>query len=128
MRKTATFIIGMAAAVLLAGTFAGAASNSPIRSNVELKSGNVLNVGDEASFAYNGSGGVQSAICAGETIPVFKETHAYGLTKRTEVGAVKVLSYKGDHEFLAKVVEGRLSNGDLAFKESATCMLYHPET
>ena len=128
MRKTSTYIIGMAAAVLLAGTFAGAAGNSPVRSDVELKSGNVLNIGDQVSFMYGGPEGVKSAICAGETIPVYKESNVLGLTKRTEVGAVRVLSYMGDHRFLAKVVEGRLANGDIALKESATCMLYHPAT
>jgi hypothetical protein len=118
----------MATAVLVAGTFAVAATNSPVKSQVEVKTGSVLNIGDQTSFLYSGTDGVKNVICAGETIPVFKESHVLGLTKRTEVGAVKVLSYMGDHRFMAQVVEGRLTNGDIALKESATCTLYHPET
>ncbi|MHC1697453.1 MAG: hypothetical protein AB9919_05190 [Geobacteraceae bacterium] len=128
MRKIAKYLSGIAAAFLVAVTFASAATNTPIKSSIDVKPGSVLHIGDQASFLYNGTEGVKQVICAGETIPVFKETNILGLTKRTEMGAVKVLSYTGDHRFMAQVVEGQLSNGDIAFKESATCMLYHPES
>jgi len=128
MLKIARYLIGAAAAFLVAGTFAGAATDAPIRSTLDAKSGGVLYVGDKASFSYSGTEGVRQVVCDGETIPVFKETNVLGLTKRTEVGAVKVLSYRGDRGFTGQVVEGHLTNGDIALKESSRCMLPNPET
>lgn len=128
MRILTRYMIVIVAAVLGAGTFAFGATNSAVKSNVELKAGNILNIGDQATFLYNGTEGVKDVICTGETIPVYKETPVFGLVKKTEVGAVKVLSYKGDDRFLAQVVEGRLTNGDVALKQSATCLLYHHES
>jgi hypothetical protein len=107
----------------VAGTFAGAATDSPVKSTLDVKSGSVLYIGDKAPFLYNGTEGVRQVICDGETIPVFKETNVLGLTKKTEVGAVKVVSYMGDRGFMGQVVDGRLVNGDIALKESSTCML-----
>lgn len=116
MRKLITCTIGMAMAIMIAGTAANAAHDLMVRSSVEIKSGSVLNIGDQASFRYDGNAGVRNAIRVGETMPVFKETPVCGLTKRTEVGAVKVLSLKGEHEFLAQVVAGHLKHGDIALK------------
>lgn len=128
MKKMTKYLIGMAVALLAGGTFAGAATNAPIRSSIDVKPGSVVNIGDQAPFMYDGAEGVKQVICAGEIMPVFKETSVLGLTKRTEVGAVKVLSYTGDNRFTAQVVEGRLSTGDVAMKDSARCMLYHSES
>jgi len=117
MKKLATCVIGMAMAVMVAGTLADAANDLTIRSSAEIKPGSVLNIGDQATFWYGGNEAVRNFVSAGETIPVFKETPVCGLTKRTEVGAVRVLAYKGEHRFLARVVDGRLANGDIALKE-----------
>ncbi len=126
MRKVASYMRGMAMAVLVGGMIAGCSSNPPVRSSLELTNGSVLNIGDKAVFDFKGSGDLKKAVCLGETIPVYREVFVYQTMSRTEVGKVKVLSYAGDKKFNAQVVEGQLRDGDIARKDSATCLLSEP--
>ncbi|MEA5114125.1 MAG: hypothetical protein VB050_08850 [Geobacteraceae bacterium] len=127
MRKLWRYMIGIAMAVVVGGMAAGCSTNPPVRSSLELNKGSVLNIGDQAVFNLQGTGEVKNVVCLGETIPVYREVFIYQTMSRTEVGKVKVLNYVGENKFDAQVVEGQLKDGDIARKDSATCLLYRPD-
>ncbi len=127
MQSLWRYMRGVAMAVVIGGVFAGCSTNPPVTSSLEVNRGNVLNRGDQAMFDFRGRGDVSKAVCLGETIPVYREVFVFQTMSRTEVGKVKVVSYAGDHRFNAQVVEGQLKDGDIARKDSATCLLYEPE-
>lgn len=90
-----------------------------LRGEVEAKKGNILHL------FHSGTQDVKKAFCIGDVIMVYREVYASGAIKKTEVGKIKVLSYVGDHYLEAQVVEGKIKRGDVAQKESASCLV-HP--
>ena len=56
-------------------------------------------------------------------IPVYRETMAGGHTTVKEVGKLKVFDYEGEHYFKAEVVSGEIKVGDIAKKETASCLV-----
>ncbi|UFS70685.1 hypothetical protein LPW11_00500 [Geomonas sp. RF6] len=99
----------------------------PIKSEVEVKKSKVLNIGDQVLLFHSGTEDVKKSICVGETIPVYTEAFTSGVTKRHEVGKIKVLEFAGDHYFKGQVVEGQIKEGAVAIKDNAACLVYSPE-
>lgn len=90
-----------------------------LRGEVELKKEKVI------YLFHSGTKDVRNAFCVGDIVPVYREVYAYGATKKTEVGKIKVISFTGDHYLKAEIVEGKIKRGDIAQKEAATCLV-HP--
>ena len=90
-----------------------------LRAEVEMKTGKKVHL------FHSGTQDVKKTICIGDLIPVYREVYAYGAIKKTEVGKIKVLSYVGEHYIEADVIAGKIKTGDVAQKESASCLV-HP--
>lgn len=90
-----------------------------LRGEVETKTGK------KVRLFHSGTQDVKKTICIGDQIPVYREVYAYGAIKKTEVGKIKVISYVGEHYLEAEIIAGKIKNGDVAQKESASCLV-HP--
>ena len=90
-----------------------------LRGEVETKTGK------KVRLFHSGTQDVKKTICIGDLIPVYREVYAYGAIKKTEVGKIKILSYVGEHYLEAEIVAGKIKTGDVAQKESASCLV-HP--
>lgn len=110
---------------------------SPIAVNAaeQVKSVVVMKEGSKVHLFHSGTADVKKLICLNDVIPVYAYTatgykgpKVYDQVRTSkEVGKVKVLSYVGDHHFEAVVVEGQVSPGDVAKKETAYCLVQEAE-
>lgn len=91
----------------------------------ELRSEIVTKKGKIVQLFHSGTKDVKSTFCAGDILPVYREVYAYGVIKKTEVGKIKIISFVGDHNIVAEVLDGKIKNGDVVQKESAYCLI-HP--
>ena len=98
-----------------------------VKSEVVATAGKTMTIGDKVRLFHSGSEDVKKVFCVGEVIPVFKEVSSQGVTKRIDVGKIKVLSYEGNQAIIAQVVEGTVKSGNIAEKEATGCMVYVPE-
>lgn len=89
----------------------------------QIKSEVVMKAGKKVHLFHSGTADVKKEICLKDVIPVYRETMAGGHTQTKEVGKVKVLSYVGEHYFEAEVVSGEIKIGDIAKKETASCLV-----
>lgn len=83
----------------------------------------VMKTGAKVHLFHSGTADVKKEICLNDVIPVYRETMGGGHTQVKEVGKVKVLSYVGEHYFEAEVASGEIRVGDIAKKESASCLV-----
>jgi hypothetical protein len=83
----------------------------------------VMKAGKKVHLFHSGTADVKKEICLKDVIPVYRETMGGGHTTVKEVGKVKVLSYAGEHYFEAEVVSGEVKVGDIAKKETASCLV-----
>ncbi len=93
-----------------------------------FKSEVVKQTGDNLYIFRSGTQDVKKDFCLNDVIPVYREAaygwpiKGYGEVKTTsEVGEIKVLSYLGNHDFEAQVVNGSLHAGDVAEKVGDSC-------
>jgi len=112
----------LAALVMLATLFT-ACAQPEFRSQVETKVKKNLRVGDTVRLFHSGTEDVKKIICLNEEIPVYNEVNVEGVRKSKEVGKIKVIKYVGENYFDAKVVEGVISAGDIARKDTAACLI-----
>jgi hypothetical protein len=117
----------IAVACLLSMVVTGCAA-PVVKSEVVSTPGKTSTVGEKVRLFHSGAESVKEVFCVGAVIPVFKEVSAWGVTKRIEVGKIKVLSYEGNQAIVAEVVEGTVKAGNIAEKEATACMVYVPET
>jgi len=110
----------------LASTLMTGCTTPAVKSEVTMPAGVTSTVGDQVRLFHSGNENIQKVFCVGDVIPVYREVDAYGVTKRTEVGKIKVLSYDGKQSILAQVVEGTVRPGNIAEKEATACMIYVP--
>jgi len=89
-----------------------------LRGEVETKTGKIVRL------FHSGTKDVKNTICIGDLIPVYREVYAYGAIKKTEVGKIKVITYVGEHYFEAEIIAGKIKTGDVAQKESVSCLVY----
>ena len=89
----------------------------------KVKSEVVMKTGKKVHLFHSGTADVKKEVCLKDVIPVYRETMGGGHTTVKEVGKVKVLSYAGEHYFEAEVVSGEIKVGDIAKKETASCLV-----
>jgi hypothetical protein len=86
----------------------------------------VMKVGNTVNLFHSGTADVKKEICLGDVIAVYRETGGAKAPKTTEVGAVKVTGYAGEHYFEAEIVKGEIKPGDIAMKKGAYCLVQKP--
>ena len=89
----------------------------------KAKSEVVMKAGKKVHLFHSGTADVKKEICLSDVVPVYRETMGGGHTTVKEVGKVKVLSYAGEHYFEAEIVSGEIKVGDIAKKETASCLV-----
>ncbi len=94
-----------------------------IEKQPQIKGEVVMKSGNKVHMFHSGTADVKKEICINDVIPVYREMQLGGSFKSKEVGKVKVLSYVGEHYFEAQVVEGEIKPGDIAKKETASCLI-----
>ncbi|HEY3308363.1 MAG TPA: hypothetical protein VGJ93_07890 [Desulfuromonadaceae bacterium] len=101
----------------LAAPLTTQAAEKKVKSEVVMKTGNKLHL------FHSGTADVKKEICPNDVIAVYRELGGAKNPKTKEVGKVKVLSYDGEHYFQAEVVSGEIKVGDIAKKETASCLV-----
>ncbi len=91
----------------------------------EIMSDVVMTSGQKVWLFHSGTPDVKKEICLNDIIPVYREVKAGKLYQDEVVGKVKILSYQGKHYFEAQVVSGTVKIGDVATKDTASCMIIH---
>ena len=119
MRKFGRIIAILAIAVVTAASITAYA----IEKQPQIKSEIIIKVGKKVNLFHSGTADVKKEICLNDVIPVYREIMAGGHTTIKEVGKVKVLDYEGEHYFKAEVVSGEIKVGDIAKKETASCLI-----
>lgn len=119
MRKLARIVAALALSVMVTAPIAAKALEKQPR----IKSEVVMKEGSTVHLFHSGTADVKKEICLNDVIPVYRDTMAGGHATTKVVGKVKVLSYAGEHYFEAKVVEGEIKVGDIAKKETASCLV-----
>jgi hypothetical protein len=122
MKRLITVCLHLAALVMLATLFT-ACTQPEVRSQVDSKVNKNLRVGDTVRLFHSGTEDVKKIICLNEEITVYNEKIAAGVRKSTEVGKIKVIKYVDENYYDAKVVEGVISAGDIARKDTAACLI-----
>jgi len=116
MRKTVLFAI--------LAVFITAVSAPPaVQAAEKIKSEVVMKVGNKVNLFHSGTADVRKEICQGDVITVYRETGGAKSPKSTEVGAVKVTGYAGEHYFEGEIVKGEVKPGDVAKKNTAYCLV-----
>ncbi len=87
----------------------------------------VMKTGNKVHLFHSGTADVRRDICLNDVIPVYRETPTGGHTTVKEVGKVKVVSYMGEHYYVAEVVQGEIKVGDVAQKRGAYCLVQPAE-
>ncbi len=116
-------IVRIVALLVLAVLVAAPLVAQAIEKQPQIKSEIVMKVGKKVHLFHSGTADVKKEICLKDVIPVYRETMAGGHTTVKEVGKVKVLGYAGEHYFDAEVVSGEIRVGDIAKKETASCLV-----
>jgi hypothetical protein len=96
---------------------------SALEKQPQIKNEIVMKAGKKVHLFHSGTADVKKEICLKDVIPVYRETMAGGHSTVKEVGKVKVLSYAGEHYFEAEIVSGEIKIGDIAKKETASCLI-----
>lgn len=117
MKKLTVFIAAAILSMTVALPISSYAGEKKAKSEVVMKMGNKLHL------FHSGNVEAQKEIAIGDLIPVYRE---FGKTRQVkEVGAVKVLSFIGEHYFEAEIITGEIKVGDIA-KKDATSLLVQP--
>ncbi len=119
MRKIILFAI-------MAAFLAAVSAPLTVQAAEKVKGEVVMKVGNKVNLFHSGTADVKKEICLGDVITVYRETGGAKNPKSTEVGAVKVTGYAGEHYFVAEIVKGEIKPGDIAKKNAAFCMVQKP--
>lgn len=111
---------------IMAAFVAAVSAPLPVQAAEKVKGEVVMKVGNKVNLFHSGTADVKKEICLGDVITVYRETGGAKNPKSTEVGAVKVTGYAGEHYFEAEIVKGEIKAGDIAMKKGAYCMIQKP--
>jgi hypothetical protein len=89
----------------------------------KTKSEVVMKMGNKVHLFHSSKVEVQKDIAINDVLPVYRITGKSRQEK--EVGAVKVLSFTGEHYFEAEIIKGEIKIGDIA-KKDASALLVQP--
>ena len=115
MKKLSRIIAVLTLVVMATAPLAAQAAEKKIKSEVVMK------VGKQVNLFHSGTADVKKEICLNDVITVYRQLGKNPQLK--EVGKVKVLDYEGEHYFKAEVVSGEIKVGDIAKKETASCLI-----
>jgi hypothetical protein len=117
MKGIARIVLLLTLVVMVAAPLVAQAAEKKVKSEV------VMTAGKKVHLFHSGTADVKKEVCLKDVIPVYRETMGGGHTTVKEVGKVKVLGYVGEHYFDAEVVSGEIKVGDVAKKETASCLV-----
>jgi len=117
MRKIAVVLGMMVISIMVVAPFTAGAVDKKIKSEVVMKTGNKVHL------FHSGTADVKKEICLNDVITVYREYGGAKNPQAKEVGQVKVLAYAGEHYFEGEVVKGEIKPGDIAKKQSASCLI-----
>jgi hypothetical protein len=115
MKNIFKIITLLSLSVMLAVPVVSQAADKKVKNEVVMKMGNKVHLFHSSNVS------AQKEIAIGDVLPVFRVT---GKThQEKEVGAVKVLSFMGEHYFEAEIVKGEIKVGDIAKKDAASLLV-----
>jgi len=117
MKKLTVFLTAAVLSIIVAMPLTGEAAEKKIKNEIIMK------VGNKVHLFHSGTADVKKEICLNDVVTVYRESGGAKNPQSKEVGKVKVLSYVGEHYFEAEVVGGEVKVGDIAKKESASCLV-----
>ena len=118
MRKIVLFAI-------LAAFITAVSAPVTVHAADKIKGEVVMKVGNKVNLFHSGTADVKKEICLGDTLTVYRE-QGKNRQQKIEVGQVKVLGYAGEHYFEAEIVKGEIKTGDIATKNTASCLVMKP--
>ncbi|SRR6266568_1810951 len=83
----------------------------------------VMKMGDKVHLFHSGNVAAQKEIAINDVLQVYRVSGKNNLEK--VIGEVKVLSFEGEHYFVAEIIKGEFRIGDLA-KKGDTSLLCLP--
>lgn len=87
----------------------------------KAKSEVVMKMGNKVHLFHSGKVEAQKEIAINDVLPVYRMSGKAHQEK--EVGAVKVLSFVGEHYFEAEIIKGEIKIGDIAKKDTASLLV-----
>jgi hypothetical protein len=117
MKNVFKIITLLTLSVMLAVPVVSQAADKKTKSEVVMK------IGGKVHLFHSSNVAAQKEIAINEVLPVYRIT---GKThQEKEVGAVKVLSFIGEHYFEAEIIKGEIKIGDIV-KKDASSLLVQP--
>ena len=89
----------------------------------KIKNEVVMKMGNKVHLFHSSKVEAQKDIAINDVLPVYRISGKSHQEK--EVGAVKVLSFTGEHYFEAEIIKGEIKIGDIA-KKDASALLVQP--
>lgn len=87
----------------------------------KIKNEVVMKMGNKVHLFHSSNVEAQKEIAINDVLPVFRMS---GKTRQEkEVGAVKVLSFIGEHYFEAEIIKGEIKIGDIVKKDTSTLLV-----
>lgn len=117
MKNIFKIIALLALSVMLASPVVSQAADKKAKSEVVMK------MGDKVRLFHSGNVEAQKEIAINDVLQVYRISGKNRLEK--VIGEVKVLSFEGEHYFVAEIVKGEFRVGDLA-KKGDTSLLCMP--
>lgn len=115
MKRIIKIIALLTLSIILAVPVVSQAADKKAKSEVVMKMGSKVHLFHSSNVA------AQKEIAINEVLPVYRVSGKAGQEK--EVGAVKVLSFIGEHYFEAEIVKGEIKVGDTAKKDAAALLV-----
>ncbi len=87
----------------------------------KAKSEIVMKIGNKVHLFHSSNVAAQKEIAINDVLPVFRiigKAH-----QEKEVGAVKVLSFIGEHYFEAEIIKGEIKIGDIVKKDTSSLLV-----
>jgi len=115
MKNVFKIITLLTLSVMLAVPVISQAADKKAKSEIVMKIGNKVHLFHSSNVA------AQKEIAINDVLPVFRmsgKTH-----QEKEVGAVKVLSFIGEHYFEAEIIKGEIKIGDIVKKDTSSLLV-----
>src|ERR1039457_1528272 len=91
--------------------------------DIKIKNEVVMKMGNKVHLFHSSKVEAQKDIAINDVLPVYRISGKSHQEK--EVGAVKALSFTGEHYFEAEIIKGEIKIGDIA-KKDASALLVQP--
>ena len=115
MKRAIKIITLLTLSAMLAIPVASQAAGKKAKSEVVMK------MGGKVHLFHSSNVEAQKEIAINDVLPVYRISGK--ANQEREVGAVKVLSFMGEHYFEAEIVKGEVKVGDIAKKDAASLLV-----